>query len=178
MWFLIVIDWKKEEKEHRENDLKRVQNAYWFTHKAFNSKAEVIYSSAKNITSNVGLCDISLMGSVLLHLQDPFIAMQNMLSVTKEKAIITDLMPTGNRKFLRFFPRVIQRMIRKIRVNLSGPFVEFLPGSDDSHMFAWWLISPQTIVNMAKLFGFEKTKISYHVQYHNGNPMDLYTVVC
>ena len=172
------IDWKKEEKEHRENDLRRVQNAYWFAHKAFNSKAKVIYSNAKNITSDIGLYDISLMGCVLLHLQDPFIAIQNMLSVTKEKAIITDLMPTGNRKFLRFFPRVIQRMIKKVRVNMSGPIVEFLPGSDDSHMFAWWLISPQTIVNMAKLFGFEKTKISYHVQYQNGKPVDLYTVVC
>ena len=60
---------------------------------------------------------------------------------------------------------------------MGVPYMEFLPGND-MHMFAWWLISPQTIVNIAKIFGFEKTKVSYHVQYQNGNPVDLYTVVC
>ena len=110
MWDVVpncTHDWKNEEIEHRENDLKFVQNAFWFAHKAFNSNARVIYSNAKNITSDIGLYDISLMGSVLLHLQNPFLALQNMLCLTKEKAIITDLLPSGNRLILRFFPKKI-----------------------------------------------------------------------
>ena len=180
MWDVVpncTHDWKNEEIEHRENDLKFVQNAYWFAHKAFNSQAKIIYSHVNNITSDIGLYNISLMGSVLLHLQNPFHALQNMLCLTKEKAIITDLLPSGNR-LLRFFPKKIQSIIKRTKANIGFPHMELLPGSDDMHMFAWWLISPKTIVNIAKIFGFEKTKVSYHVQYQNGNPVDLYTVVC
>ena len=171
-------DWKKEEKEHRESGGPPGQNSFWFAHKAFNSQARVIYSHVNNITSDIGLYDISLMGCTLLHIQNPFLALQNMLCVTKEKAIITDLMPSVNRRIIGFLPKVIQRMINKISTIVGVPYMEFLPGSNDKHMFSWWLISPKTIVHIAKIFGFEKTKVSYHVQYHNGNPVDLYTVVC
>lgn len=173
------IDWEKEEKDHREKDLIKKQNAYWYAHKAFNSKARVAYSHVNNITKGIGLYDISLMGSVLLHLQNPFKAIQNILCVTKEKAIITDLLPIGNRSaILKYFPKVIQRKINRIIARFSAPYMEFLPGSGNMQIFAWWLISPTTIVNFAKIFGFEKSKINYHVQYQNGNPVEFFTVVC
>ena len=76
------------------------------------------------------------MGCVLLHLKKPFHALQKMLCLTIEKAIIIDFLPTGSGAILRFFPKVKQRIIKKTRTNIGVPHMELLPGSDDMHMFA------------------------------------------
>ena len=86
-------DWKKMELNHRMNDLTNVQKAFWFAHKANNSKAKVINTHIYNLGSEFGQFDIALLGSVLLHLQNPFEAIKNMLMHTKSTAIITDLLP-------------------------------------------------------------------------------------
>ena len=43
--------------------------------------------------------------------------------------------------------------------------MEFLPGSGNMQIFAWWLISPTTIVNFAKIFGFEKSKLITRIAF-------------
>ena len=52
---LCTHDWKNEEKEHREQDLQKVQNAYWFAHNAFNSNARVVYYHINDITPDIKL---------------------------------------------------------------------------------------------------------------------------
>ncbi len=171
------INWKNEELYHRKNDLKYVQNAYWYTHNALNSNANVIYSHVNNISEKIGLYDISVMASVLLHLQNPFIALQNILSKTKEKAIVTDILPFSNSKIIKFIPNLIKNKLLKL-INNRMPIFYFLPNSNPGFIFEWWIISPKSIVNIAKLFGFEKSEITYHIQHRNGNPVQMYTVVC
>lgn len=173
------INWVAEEKEHRDNNLKKVQNAYWFAHKAFNSNAKIIHSHINDLSDEIGRYDIALMGSVLLHLENPFLAMQNMLRRTNETAIITDLLPGGSRtkKSLRGMLRNI--IGKNTEDNMPQiPYMQFLPQLNGPHNFAWWLISPEAIVNMASIFGFEDCKISYHTQIQNGRPNNMFTVVC
>lgn len=172
-------NWQADEKEHMKNDLAKVQNAFWYAHKAFNSNSKVVHSHVYNLPQDIGTYDISLMSSVLLHLQNPFLAIQNMLSHTKEKAIITDVLPGGSRSTTSL-RNVIRNLLRRDTFSNMPrvPYLQFLPKLDNPHNFAWWLISPEAIVNMASLFGFEKSSINYHVQLQNGTPVHLYTVVC
>ena len=46
------------------------------------------------------------------------------------------------------------------------------------NMFAWYKLSPEAIANIAKIYGFEKSTVTHHVQYQNNIPTDFYTVVC
>ena len=174
-------NWNIKGRNHM-NNLKKVQNAFWYTHKALNSKAKVIYSHINNLPVNIGIYDVSLMSLVLLHLQNPFKAIQNMLRHTKEKAIVVEFVNrTGvlSIKTKKNFKNLLRNLKQLISPRL--PIIEFYPklnGNKHSEIDTWWKISPEYFVNIASILGFETSSINYHVQYHNGHPLDMFTVVC
>lgn len=173
-------DWVSNEEKHRSENLRGVQNAFWFAHEAWGSKAKVIYSAIDNLPSNFfgGGYDVSVMGSVLLHLQNPFVAIQNMLVNTRETAVITDLLPDISAR-PRTLKGNIRRLLERLRVGAPTPsFMEFLPALDKPHDFAWWKLSPGAVVNMASVFGFGDCEVSYHQQLQGGHKTDMFTVVC
>ena len=88
-----------------------VQKAYWYAHKAFNSKSRLIHSHVNDLPVEIGIYDISLMCAVLLHLQNPFLGIQNMLRHTKEKAVITEV---GGYTRIKSFRNTIRNLIRRI----------------------------------------------------------------
>ena len=98
-----------------------------------------------------------------------------MLRHTKEKAIITEI---GNYKRIKSF-RDIKRNLKQL-ISPRLPVIEFYPKVKNKYhdIVTWWKISPEFIVNAASILGFEKSSINYHVQYHNGHPLDMFTVVC
>src|SRR5262249_35068814 len=55
----------------------RLNNAYWFAHRLTQSKARVVYGSVYDIPRAIGPVDIAVYGSVLLHVRDPFLALEN-----------------------------------------------------------------------------------------------------
>ena len=155
--------------------IKKCQNAYWYAHKAFNSKSKLIHSHVNDLPPELGIYEISVMCSVLLHLQNPFLGMKNILRHTKEKAIITEV---GGYKRIKSFRNIIRNLIRKTMLPLEAPSMIYLP-RPGKKPFVWWKLSPEIIFNMASTLGFEKSSINYHVQYHNGHPLDtFFTVVC
>jgi len=156
-------------QEVSKMDLKEsvmILNSYWYAHKAFNSKSKLILSHVNDLPEEIGLYDISTMCSVILHLQNPFLGIQNMLHHTKEKAIVTE---TGNYK----------RNLKQL-ISSRLPTIELYPKVNNKYhdVATWWKISPEFIVNTASILGFEKSSINYHVQYYNGHPQDMFTVVC
>ena len=90
---------------------KKMRNSYWYAHKAFNSKSKLILSHINDLPAELEIYDISLMCAVLLHLQNPFLGIQNMLRHTKEKAIITEL---GGYTRIKSFRNTIRNLIRRI----------------------------------------------------------------
>jgi hypothetical protein len=170
------MNWMEEEIVFRTNELRKVQNGYWYAHNAHKSKARVIYSHISHLPSDIGKFDISTMCSVLLHTQNPFLAIQKMLIHTSQKAIITDLLPKAGRSHFSL-RRTARKILGKDAIP-SPPIMQFIPSSDGPHKFAWWMISPEAIVNMVGLLGFEKCSVNYHTQYQNGLPVDMFTVVC
>jgi len=146
------------------DEIKKWQNAYWYAHKAFNSKSKLIHSHVNDLSAELGIYDISLMCSVLMHLQNPFLGMKNMLRHTKEKAIITEM---GGYTRIKSFRNIIRNLIRKIMLPPEVPSMTYLPFRGKKP-FVWWKLSPEIISNMASTLGFEKNTITYHKQILSG----------
>ena len=67
----------------------RLNNAYWLAHRAHGSEARVAYGTVYDLPDGLGSFDVSTFGSVLLHLRDPFLALQNALALTTETVVVT-----------------------------------------------------------------------------------------
>lgn len=149
-------------KEH----IRRVNNSFWFAHNAYNSKAKVVYGTVYEIPEVIGKFDICTLGSILLHLRDPFLALQRVSSHAKDTIIITDLPIDLTGKEMSFHQFHKGRLIR------------FLPDASTCHPFeAWWQLSPELVIEFIRILGFEYTELSYHKQKYQGKEVELYTIV-
>jgi hypothetical protein len=166
-----------------------IRNAFWFSHKAFNSKAKVVYGSIYKIPEEIGMVDIATFGAILLHLRDPFLAMQGALRLVKETVIVTDIARErgyslyGKQSNVKRLTNVIRRYIHRGEKleDRNAPLIEFLPDFRTlKHKVTWWYLSPAIIVNFLGILGFEDSKVTYHYQEprYSGNVRQLlYTVV-
>lgn len=91
----------------------KLNNGYWLAHRLFNSKAKVVYGSVYAIPEAIGPVDISVYGSILLHLRDPFLALQRGLRLTRSAVIISEI-------------------LRGQRFKTTEPYLGFLPGRENS----------------------------------------------
>ena len=138
----------------------RLHNGWWYCHRKFQAQANVVYGSVYDIPVELAPIDISVFGAILLHLRDPFLALQNGTRITKETVIVTELMPLdsasiNNQPLARFLP---------------------YPGST-KHRWTWWHLTPQVVINMLGILGFEDTVVQYHKQKHISVMRECFTVV-
>ena len=168
----VKCNWQEELTVLMQEEERR-RNAYWYTHKALNSKAKLIHAHACDLPRDLGIYDISLLYTMLVHIRDPYLALQNMLRHTGEKVIIIELGGYTRRKSFR---NIIRNLIRRI-MPPSPPSMIFLPCPERTP-YKWWKLSPEIIINMVNILGFEKTSINYHTQLADGRKIFLYTVVC
>jgi hypothetical protein len=137
----------------------KLNNAYWFCHRLNNSQAKMVYGNIYNIPEEIGLVDVTVYGSVLLHLRDPFLALQNGLKLTREAVIVTEA-------------------LRGQVIATAEPYMGFLP---DAHMQepkdTWWDLRPELIVRMIGVLGFEDVDVTYHLQKYEGREITMYTVI-
>ena len=151
----------KEYHRSRRKNLLAVSNGFWLAHKAFNSKAKLAYGKVYDVPDEIGMFEICTFGTMLLHLRDPFLALQRVTAHASETAIITDMLP----KFSSDLP-------------LDRRLVEFLPNSALREPYeTWWLISPELNAEFLRILGFPYTTITYHSQLFRGKEAQIYTVV-
>jgi SAM-dependent methyltransferase len=178
LWDIVphaTADYEKYVRERREGAGK-LNNGFWFSHRVFHSKARMVHGTVYTIPREIGMVDISTFGSILLHVRDPFLALQNALRLTKETVIITDV-----------FNGIPARILGRLNIpaplpNLPNPFksplMKFVPDNrQPSHADTWWLLSPEVVRRMISVLGFEKSDISYHWQRFGKTRMRLYTIV-
>lgn len=145
--------------------IKKINNAYWLCHRAYNSRARMVYGTVYTIPEEIGMVDISVFGCVLLHVRDPFLALEKALRLTKETVVITE--PVRR----RYSP---QQILSKF----LGPFMVFLPAFRRCEpKEAWWILSPEIIKKFIGVLGFEETMVKYHIQKFQGRKRPLYTVI-
>ena len=139
--------------------MRRVNNGYWLCHRAFRSRAKVVYGTVYDIPLSIGPVDVAVYGSILLHLRDPFLALQNGSRLARETVIVADVCPLGP------FGRL-----------LRNPW--FLPRHGRSEKFdTWWGLPPRLIQEYLSILGFKYSKVFWHRQLFLGKKRWLYTVV-
>jgi len=76
----------------RKNHIRKLNNAFWLCHRALKSESKVVYGDVYSVPEDIGVVDVCTFGSILLHLRDPFLALQTALRLTKETVIVTDML--------------------------------------------------------------------------------------
>lgn len=152
----------------RKKHIRRLNNGFWFTHGKCNSKAKVVYGNVYSIPPEIGPVDIAVLGSILLHVRDPFLALQKALSLTRETVIVTDVMP---RRY----------QLRKLIRPVGGLNMSFVPRhATQSPWDSWWELSPELITEFMGVLGFERVEVRFHKQHYAGPPSvraKLFTIV-
>jgi SAM-dependent methyltransferase len=139
--------------------MQRVNNGYWLCHRAFGSRAKAVYGTVYDIPLAIGPVDVAVYGSILLHLRDPFLALENGSRLAREAMIIADVCPLGS--FGRF---------------LRNPW--FLPNHTHPDKFdTWWSLPPRLVQEYLAILGFKYSKINWHRQLFLGKKQWLYTIV-
>jgi hypothetical protein len=182
--------------------LGQLHSSYWFCHKAFRSKAKVVYGRVYELPAAIGTVDVCTFGSILLHLRDPFLALANALRLTRGTVVVTDCLhnlPWEDTLMGRPAPAPprsrLERAAGRIGRWFGGrpaespaarpgmiPAMTFLPDPAkpvaENHLNSWWFFTPAVIQRMLGVLGFERTEVSYHRQrYQQKYDLPLFTVV-
>jgi len=153
------FDYGKYISEFKEH-VRRINNGFWIAHRAFNSRSKVTYGSVYEIPDDIGQFDICTLGAILLHLRDPFLALQRAAAHVRETIVVTDVAALTDNKLL------------------TRKRLEFMPNASNcSPKETWWKLSPGLISEFLQILGFVHTTISFHRQLHNGRKVKFYTVV-
>jgi len=154
--FDIVPQELQEMLNRKREEIERVKNAYWFCHRAFESKAKVHYGSGYSLPRELGKFDVSVLACVLLHTKNPLRIIENSARVTEDKMIIVE--PFRESQFAQLA-------------------AEFLPTDDRQGWDTWWAFSPKFFVDVLRSMGFGYSKVTFHTQECFGKPAELFTVV-
>jgi hypothetical protein len=149
----------------RKDHIRKLNNAFWLCHRVFESRARMVYGDVYSIPAAIGSVDICTCCSILLHVRDPFRALEKALSLTRETIIVTEpaaffRLPSYLRSYRRLLPSKL----------VAGPAMEFLPdwrvGEPNE---TWWRLSPEIVQRFIGTLGFEKSTVTHHSQlYHRG----------
>jgi len=153
--------WLQSRKAH----IGKLNNGYWYCHRAFKSKAKLLHGTVYDLPPDIGKVDIAVVGSILLHLRDPWTALRNILAITRETVIIVEKLPR------RYLPL---KYFRKLDV----PWITFLPDSRrHDPIDGWWILTPSAIRRMIGVLGFQESRVTFHKQPLQGKKQQLFTVV-
>jgi O-methyltransferase len=121
--------------------IERVLKSWWYFRRAFKWQAGVVYGDIYRLPDDLGRFDVTLLGAILLHLRDPFRAIQQVAAITDRTIVVTDL---------------LQREFG------GNSYLEFCPHPELNHAMGWWYISPGAISRMLRIVGFEPVRLTTH----------------
>ena len=155
----------------KKDNIRCLNNSFWYAHRLVNSNANVVYGDIYSLPENIGNFDISVYGCLLLHLRDPFTALQKGLAKTKDTAIVVETLSRYNPLSYFGHANVFTNKLRR-------PKMHFMPDYHSNEPYAtWWRLNPRIIVYFLGILGFEKTKVYFHRQFFNQKVARLFTVV-
>ena len=142
----------------RRDHIRRINNGYWFCHRAFNSRAKAVYGTVYDMPPAIGPVDVAVYGSILLHLRDPFRALEMGARLARQAIIVAEMPPFG-------------------RLGQFLPAAFFVPRFERADWFTWWRLPPRLTCEFLRVLGFEDTTVTWHRQRLSGKPRLLYTVI-
>lgn len=142
----------------RRAHLRRINNGYWLCHRAFQSRARMVHGVVYDIPREIGAVDIAIYGSILLHLRDPFLALENGARLAREAIVVTELAPWRGFGALLRAPRFLPDHSRT--------------GNSDT----WWSLPPRLIREYLAILGFQDSTVTWHRQTYRNRKRLLYTI--
>ncbi len=167
--------------QERRAHVERIKNAWWLCHAAFASKARAVYGTAYAVPAEIGPVDAVTFGSILLHLRDPFRALQSALRLARETVVVTEVVPKSVPAVARA-KRALSVLpflgLRKAGRRIPTATLEFLPDpATGEPKETWWSLTPEVVVRMLGVLGFPDARVSFHAQRYQRWDVDLFTVV-
>ncbi len=169
--------------QRHKTALLQLSNAYWLAHRAFNSKARMVYGTLYGIPAAIGPVDVTAYCRVLPHVRDPFRALEQGLRLTKETVIVTERVSntTWGRGTRRF--RALRWAAKKANLPTSlhtmrEPLMRFVPEHWTGNKFwTWWEFNPEIIRRFLGVLGFAHTTVTFHTQRWKGQAVPHFTIV-
>jgi SAM-dependent methyltransferase len=166
----------------RRDHLRRINNGFWLNHRAQGLSAKLVHGTVYTVPAEIGQVDVATFASILLHLRDPFLALQTSARLVKDTIIVTDVYPASEYHLVSDYvdaPDPEGDVTRTLPPESHGQAkATFLPQHwDHAYGDTWWHLSPEIIRRYIGVLGFEKTEITYHHAFAGGNRTLLYTVV-
>lgn len=150
---------------HRKHLIGKINDGYWLAHRLYGMEGRVAYGHVYDLPEDIGEYDIGTFGSVLLHLRDPFRALERVARHVKQTMVVTEIVSYLNQP----------------GDPVDEPRPSFLPNGATGQPFdTWWELPPRAIVEMLGVLGFPRTDIRYHSAWNSeqgGRQVRLYTVV-
>jgi SAM-dependent methyltransferase len=132
----------------------RVRNSWWYCHSRLRSKAKAVYGDIYRLPPDLGRFDVAILGSVLLHLSQPFAALREAASLTDKAVVVTEPVP-------------------RVPADERSALLEFAPVDTAKTVIVWWQLMPGAIIRMLKVLGFLEFSVYYHVKkHHHHHEMD------
>jgi SAM-dependent methyltransferase len=158
-----------------KHHIHQLNNAWWLAHRLCGSKARVVYGDIYDMPASIGPVDVATFGAILLHLRDPFRALENALRLTRETVVVTEVhpdQPAGS------------------ALGSAVPSREHPPAHPGAVYFApdpesrtaegattWWSLPPEAIRRFLGVLGFGRTQVLEHEPLYKGKKARFYTVV-
>lgn len=131
-----------------------MRNGYWLAHAANKSRAKVIYGDIYQLSDQVPVHDIVLIGQILVHLRDPLEVLRQASLVAMDTLIVTE----GS-------------------FHSDQPVSVFL--GSQQNWYSWWHISDELYRRWFALLGFEIVSITRNkfTCSQSPEPQELWTFV-
>ena len=142
----------------------RLHRAWWLTHRLTDSRANVVYGTVYDVPASIGPVDVVTFGSVLLHLRDPFLALQRGAALATDTVVVTDQLHVPRRRSVAGALQALGRLARR-SPDTGLPDLVFLPDAATRQpLDTWWRLSPNLVARYLAVLGFEHAEITFHTQ--------------
>ncbi|HEX5115413.1 MAG TPA: methyltransferase domain-containing protein [Pseudonocardiaceae bacterium] len=173
-------DFEQLDKERREH-IRRLNNGWWLSRNANNLSAQAVYGTVYTVPEAIGQVDVATFASILLHVRDPFLAVQTAARLVRETIIVTDIYPATDFHLVQpqlnsADPAIVTELPEE---SFGENKMVFMPQYwDKAYVDTWWMLSPTTVKRFLGILGFTETTVTYHFAPSGGNSRTmLYTVV-
>jgi len=141
------VDFRQQQLVYLNTAVIPVQNSWWYLYGDRGSRAKAVYGNIYSLPGDLGEYDTSVFAAILLHLRDPFLALQQAAVRTKRRIVIAEPLQDPS----------LEQSQNVARFGSAGL----------SNLSIWWTFTPEGIRHMLKFLGFNQqtTTFSSHVHY-------------
>ena len=171
----------REYVEDRQELGSRLRNSFWRTLHEFDSSARLTLGTVYDLPHDLGAFDVTVFGSILLHVRDPLQAVLTAAARTREAIVVTDILPghglppaalehvQPKRGAAPSAEQVaeLNRVVSEPIANQS-PALHFVPDPiARSPLDTWWQLTPAVVRRFLELAGCRQIDTTLHYQQYD-----------